>query len=150
MTDQIIITKPNLGKRITAGFIDYGIIFLLFFVLIYFFGVHTEDKGYTLTGLPAIGLMLFWFLYTIGAEQLFGATLGNYLENLEVISILDNQPSLTFGQSFKRHLLDLIDIWLFGVLAILFIKNTKYNQRLGDIWARTIVVDTMDQSQGFQ
>ena len=43
-------------------------------------------------------------------------------------------------QSFKRHLLDPIDMSMFGLIAIIIIKNTNYNQRLGDLWAKTIVV----------
>jgi len=148
MTDRTISTKPNLKKRIYAGLIDYSAIFGLMFILFYFFGEPNDEGGYSLHGLPAFGLMLFWFLWTIGAEQFYGVTLGNYLQKLRVISIRGNQTDLTFGQSFKRHLVDMIDFWPFGVFGILFIKNTKYNQRLGDLWAKTIVLDTTDLSQG--
>ena len=42
----------------------------------------------------------------------------------------------------------MFDFWPFGILGILFIKNTKYNQRLGDLLAKTIVIDTTDKTQG--
>ncbi len=50
----------------------------------------------------------------------------------------------TFGQSFKRHLLDPIDMFFFGLIGILTIKNSVKNQRLGDMWAKTIVMKTSD------
>lgn len=62
--------------------------------------------------------------------------------NLEVRSIKNSK--LTFSQSLKRHLLSIFDLWPFGILGYLLIKNTKYNQRLGDLWAKTIVIDKND------
>ena len=49
---------------------------------------------------------------------------------------------LTFLESFKRHLLDPIDFCFFGIVAIITIKNTVKNQRVGDLWAKTIVVSS--------
>lgn len=87
----------------------------------------------------------------IGFELKFGGTLGNLVFDLQVVSIRDNSTSsLTVGQSFKRHLVDLLDIWFFGLLGILLIKNTKYNQRLGDLWAKTIVIDSADSQQFYK
>jgi uncharacterized RDD family membrane protein YckC len=31
-------------------------------------------------------------------------------------------------------------MFFFGLIAILTIKNTEKNQRLGDLWAKTVVV----------
>jgi hypothetical protein len=85
---------------------------------------------------------------TVGLEQLFGATLANLLVDLKPISIRkthDNSAfngtdeKLTFGQSLKRHLLNPIDMFFFGIIGIITIKNTGNNQRLGDIWGNTIV-----------
>lgn len=142
-----IQTKANLLKRIFAGLIDYLIIFGFTFLMLHFFGVPNDEGGYSLKGLPALSTMLFWFGWTIGAEQYFGRTFGNYTQNLSVLSIKDENTKLTFGQSFKRHFIDMIDLWPLGILGILLIKNTKYNQRLGDLWAKTIVIDTTDITQ---
>ena len=147
MTEKKIVTKPNLQRRIFAGLIDYGVILLVFGLFHYFFGYADDEGNHSLRGLPALSFLLFWAFWTIGSEQIFGVTLGNYLNELEVVSIL-SEPDLTFAQSFKRHFLDIFDLWLFGLPGILFIKNTKYNQRLGDLWAKTIVVDKNDSEQG--
>ncbi len=77
---------------------------------------------------------------TIGVEQLLGKTLGNYAVDLKPISMENTKP--TFVQSLKRHLLDPIDMFFFGLIGILLIINTENNQRLGDIWAKTMVITT--------
>ncbi|BAX81467.1 RDD family protein [Labilibaculum antarcticum] len=143
-------TKANLGKRISAGLIDYGMVSVFTAVMFFLYGEPIEG-GYTLTGYPFLIVILFWAVMTIGMEQLFGVTLGNYMSDLKAISASNfNDSKISLGQSVKRHLIAIIDIWLFGLIGILLIKNTKLNQRLGDIWAKTVVVDTTDECQGIQ
>jgi uncharacterized RDD family membrane protein YckC len=143
-------TKPNLGKRISAGFIDYAIILFFQGILFYFYGEQI-DGSYVLSGFPFLIVVIFWAIMTIGLEQIIGATIGNYMSDLKPVSIKNfNNERLTIGQSIKRHLADIIDLWLFGLIGILLIKNTKNNQRLGDLWAKTIVVDTNDSDQGLK
>lgn len=150
MTQEKIATKPNLKKRIGAGLIDYSLMFGMSLVMFIYFGEKTSN-GYELKGFPALTTSLIWCFYMIGFELKFGGTLGNLMFDLQVVSIKDNTTtSLTFGQSFKRHLLDILDIWFIGLLGILLIKNTKYNQRLGDIWAKTIVIDSKDTAQFYK
>lgn len=145
-----IKTKANLGKRITGGFIDYSIVILFQGSMFYFFGERIGST-YILSGTPFYMVILFWIIMTIGMEQIFGATIGNYLSDIKPISIdgFENQR-VSLGQSVKRHLLDIIDLFLFGLLGILLIKNTEHHQRLGDIWAKTIVIDTSDKEQGIK
>lgn len=147
MTSEQIATKPNLRKRILAGLIDYTLLFGTTIVMFIYFGEKTSE-GVKLTGFPALINMLIWFGYTVGLETKFGGTLGNQMFDLQVISIRDNSTTnLTLKQSFIRHLFDMLDLWFFGLLGILLIKNTQYNQRLGDICAKTIVIDTKDKDQ---
>lgn len=110
------------------------------FTLMYFYGTPNDEGGQSLNGMPALSVMLFWGIITIGMEQLVGATIGNYLNNLKPISISNPEEKVSFVQSLKRHLLDIIDISFFGLVGILVIKNTKKHQRLGDLWAKTIVI----------
>ncbi len=146
-------TEPNIGNRILAGIVDYIIIYGFTFFLIFTIGEPNDEGGYSLNGLPGLIPILFWGIMTVGLEQWFGATLGNLLVGLKPVSIRksnDNSTfsgtdeNLTFGQSFKRHLIDPIDMFFFGLIGIITIKNTDKNQRLGDIWAKTIVVKTSD------
>lgn len=146
-----IATKPNLIKRMLAGIIDYSLMFGMLYIMFAYFGEPNSEGGSSLHGFPALITLLIWCGYMIGFELKFGGTLGNLLFDLQVISIRDNNStSLTFKQSFKRHLVDMIDLWFFGLIGILLIKNTKYNQRLGDLWAKTIVIDLKDSQQFYK
>ncbi|MGY0393318.1 RDD family protein [Bizionia sp. KMM 8389] len=144
-------TEPNIGNRIGAGIIDYLIICIFFIIYVYTFGEPNDEGGYSVNGLPALIPVLFWGIMTVGIEQWFGATLGNFLVGLKPVSIQKSSENstfrgtnekLTFGQSLKRHLLDPVDMFFFGLIGIVTIKNTDKNQRLGDIWGNTIVVKT--------
>ncbi len=95
---------------------------------------------YELTGFPALLPFLFWIFLILGAENFLGATLGNLIVGLKPISINGTDDKITIGQSFKRHLLDIVDMSLFGLIGFIAIKYTDKNQRLGDLWAKTIVV----------
>src|SRR5690606_686336 len=129
-----------LFRRIIAGAIDYLIVFIIFFVLLYFFGVPSKNVGYKLSGFPALLMISCWLFITIRGCYLFGSTLGNSICGLKPISLSSDDEKLKFTQSLKRHLLDVIDMALFGLIGILLITNTDKNQRLGDIWAKTSVV----------
>jgi len=137
--------ESNIGIRFLAGFMDYLIIFTFFFVYVYSFGEPSAENGYTVNGLPALVPVLFWGIMTVGMEQVFGATLGNILMNLKPVSINGIDEKLSLSQSFIRHLLDPIDMFFFGLVGILIIKNSDKNQRVGDIAAKTIVVKQLIQ-----
>ena len=133
-------TKPNIGNRIFAGLIDYIIIYAITFFLIFTLGQPNDEGGYSLNGLPALIPMIFWLILTVGFEIGLGATLGNLIVGLKPVSKNDPNRKLTFTESLKRHLLDPIDMFFFGLVGIITIKNTDLNQRVGDLWAKTIVV----------
>jgi uncharacterized RDD family membrane protein YckC len=142
-------TKSYIGKRIAATLIDYTIVFGLTFVYIYVAGEPNEEGGYTVTGLAALAPLLGWFLYFIVAEAAFGGTIGHQLFDLKVVSTDGNDP--TFSQTIRRRLADVLEIsWCFGLIAFILVKSTAHNQRLGDTWAKTIVIgkkDTFPQPQ---
>ena len=120
-------------------------------VMMYFYGEPDDEDGYFLNGLPALSVIVVWFMFTVGLEQSMGATIANKVLNLRPAPKSDVRSVLTFGQSLKRDLLDMIDLWgLGGIYSIILIKNTEYNQRLGDLWAMTVVIDTSDPEQGLQ
>jgi hypothetical protein len=55
--------------------------------------------------------------------------------------VTKNGNRISFGQAFKRHVVDMIDFFFFGIPAFITIKNTSDHQRLGDLLAKTIVID---------
>lgn len=135
-------THSYLTQRFLACFIDYTFLFAYFFIMLLLFGKDDGNGNTSITGFPAFSVILVWFLLMVFIEQLNGATMGNTLMDLKPISINSHTNELSFRQSLKRHLVDMIDMSFFGLVGILLIKNSKHNQRLGDIWAKTIVINT--------
>lgn len=146
--DYRIVTKPNLLKRVIACLVDYGIIAIFTAVMFKFYGEPNDEGGYSVNGLPAFAIMLFWFAVVVFTEQMNGRTIGNQLMKLRAVPKKDFNSSLTFGQSFGRHILDVVDFWFFGLVALILIKRSESNQRLGDFIANTIVIDETDPEQG--
>jgi uncharacterized RDD family membrane protein YckC len=108
--------------------------------MVFTLGEPNSEGTYELNGAPALIPILFWLIMTVGLESGLGGTIGNSLVGLKAIPISGNNRKLTFGESFKRHLLDPIDMFFFGLVGIITISNSEKNQRLGDLWAKTIVV----------
>ena len=151
MENKNISTKPNLWKRFFAGIIDYTIMFSMFYLMCLYFGESSPTGGYKLSPFPGLMVVFLWFMYIVFCEVNYGGTFGNLFFDLKVISIKGNNANLSYSQSLKRHLFDTLEIWPgFGFITILLIKNTKHNQRIGDLWAKTIVIDTKDNEQFYK
>jgi uncharacterized RDD family membrane protein YckC len=121
--------------RFLAFVFDIAFIMLLVFTLYMLFGLifKIDSEGYQNIILPPLLIIIISYLFF--GELIFKNTLGKYLTGIEVV---DNEslerPSL---RSFiKRGILKII----FPVegIVLLFSKSKK---RLGDLWAKTIVVN---------
>ena len=155
---QLFLRSLSLFVSLSHNLVPHSFSYLFskcifFFIFLLTFGEPDAEGELNLNGLLALVPILFWGIMTIGLEQWFGATLGNFLARLKPISISKSNDNstfsrtdekLTFGQSLKRHLLDPIDMFFFGIAGIITIKKTDKNQRLGDIWGNTIVVKTSE------
>ncbi|WP_149275113.1 RDD family protein [Pareuzebyella sediminis] len=139
---MIVTSQPNLTRRIIAGLVDYVLIFCFTIIYTYTIGEPNEEGGYGVSGFLALGPVLIWGVMTVGIEQWFGRTIGNSLVELKPKSINGLVDSPIFLQSLQRHLLDPIDMSFLGIVGIISINATEKNQRLGDIWAKTVVVRT--------
>lgn len=134
-----IRTQPKILKRSVAALIDYGLYLVFFSWLVGTYGVPNEEGGYTLSNDPkGWWIFVFWFIYFPVIESFRGQTLGKLALGLRVVTKSGNP--ISFGQALKRHLVDVIDLFSFGIVAILTIKNTPDHQRVGDLWAKTIVI----------
>lgn len=125
-------------KRIFATIVDYSLFTLAFFVYALYFGEETID-GYTVTGIMVFPIIIFWFCYFVVIEGFYQATLGHQLFNITVRQ--ENKNSIDIGHSFKRRILDIIDLSMLGIPALIAISNNNKRQRLGDMYAKTIVVE---------
>ncbi len=137
--------KTNLKKRFFASFIDYSLIFSFSIIYIKMYGSETGDGTLAVQGIMALPPMIVWFIYFVLIETFYSATLGHKALNLLVLT--ENRQDIGLEEAFKRHLLDPIDFFIYAIPAIIAIKNTEKKQRLGDLWAKTIVVDTTDVEQ---
>jgi len=137
--------RAKLGNRFLASLIDYIIIGCFFMVFVYKYGEPNEDGGYSIHGLITFVPLGFWFIYLIVIESLLNASIGHFLLGLKVVKT-DNSR-IDFVDSIKRHMADFIDFFFFGIVAMILIKNTNLNQRLGDIWAKTIVINDKENNK---
>jgi uncharacterized RDD family membrane protein YckC len=132
------IDRASLRRRFFATLLDYLVIGCFFWVYVSAYGEPNDNGGYTVSGLKALIPVVFWFVYLVGVESLLSATLGHFFLGLKVVKT--NNRKIAFNDSFKSHIIDPFDFFCFGVPAMICIKNTDLNQRLGDLWAKTIVV----------
>lgn len=137
--------KTNIRKRILATLIDYGLYLLAFYLYVMQFGHENDEGGKTVSGLLTLPIFFAWYIYFVIIEAAYGATLGHQGFNLKVLTI--NRRSISLTHALKRHLLDAIDILFYGIPAIIAIKNSDKHQRIGDMWAKTFIVDTTDPEQ---
>ena len=131
-------TQPKLLRRSLAAIIDYGIFIAFFVWFVSTYGDPNEEGGYSIHGLKGAWIEIFWLCYFPILESLTGQTLGKKILGLKVVAISGRE--ISFWQALKRHLLDIFDFFCFGIIAFIAIKNTPAHQRLGDLWAKTIVI----------
>jgi len=140
--EQPIIARKR--KRVFAGFIDLGLSLFLFILILVLFGERYETVegtiGYRGEGPKFFLPLVFWFFTVPVMEGITGQTIGKKFISIKVVSV--DYSKASFGQTLVRHLLDIID-WIpgFGILGLLVASNNKYSQRIGDIAAKTIVVE---------
>jgi uncharacterized RDD family membrane protein YckC len=54
----------------------------------------------------------------------------------------DDFSKVSFRSALIKHLFDIIDFLpTFGILGLLVTTNNKYKQRIGDLVAKTVVID---------
>jgi uncharacterized RDD family membrane protein YckC len=134
--------KRYLRPRIAATLIDYGIFFTIVAIYIMMFGNQNDEGGYTLNGSPVLLIIVFWFLYFVVLEAMNQATPGHDILKLVVVRTKGERIGIT--DALKRRIVDIIDIAFYGVPALICICNTPKFQRIGDLWADTVVVKKSD------
>jgi uncharacterized RDD family membrane protein YckC len=119
--------------------------FMLCILYLEYFGVETQEGTKKVEGVMALPVFIAWFIYFVVIESVYNATLGHLAVNLRVLT--EDHTDASFIQVLKRHLLYPIDFFIYGIPAFITIANTEKHQRLGDLWAKTIVVDISDPDQ---
>lgn len=129
-----------LGKRILAALIDYFIVYVLFILLSFIYLLFSGAFEFKIKNIELIMFILLWFFLIVLPEYKFGSTLGKKIVGIRTISLTDKKQ-LTFIQTLKRRILDPIDIFMLGIVSIIIMSKSGNNQRFGDKFAKTTVVD---------
>jgi uncharacterized RDD family membrane protein YckC len=153
-------------KRLFAYAIDFFILLLFFISMKYFYYGGFNFKGIRMLksnmGLDILTISLPMLLYSLICEVMMnGQTIGKKILKIRVISLDGEEPSLAqyvvrwifkvfewpffFGYTFfsLSNIIGYIIITAFwGVVVLIFISVSKKNQRLGDLAANTVVVNT--------
>lgn len=146
-------------KRLVAYLIDFVLLILYMFSILYLlYGGFKVGEGSR--GLVLIILVIPTLFYTTVSEILMnGQTLGKKLLKIKVVSLDGGEPTL--GQYLLRWFMRFYEwafiiftlfwsngytgfLWLFigGVTSIIIMAISPKNQRLGDLVAETVVVNT--------
>jgi uncharacterized RDD family membrane protein YckC len=132
----------GIGKRIVAFILDLVVmvIYLITMTMTVYRAVGLFDESNVL-GIRELSLLPI-FCYSLSLHLVFnGRTVGKFIMGIKVVKE-DGSPA-RLSDFLVRWILRLIDIVLFfgtvGVVAILF---SERKQRLGDIAAKTIVINT--------
>jgi uncharacterized RDD family membrane protein YckC len=153
-------------KRLFAYLIDFSLLLMFFVSMKYFYygGFDTVKSGILQKnmGLDIITISMPMLLYSLVAEvMMHGQTIGKKLMSIRVISLGSGEPALSqyltrwMFKGFEwpfffcstpftgESLFSYIFITGFlGVVVVIIIAVSKKNQRLGDIAANTVVVNT--------
>jgi uncharacterized RDD family membrane protein YckC len=121
--------------------LDYTMIWVLTFAYTRYFGTPTEEGGYHVQGcVHVFALFAIWALALPIPEGVAGRTFGKWACSLRVTNL--SGRSVTLGQAFMRRFLDPIDLMVaFGLVAFIVAKTNPLSQRLGDLVAKTLVVE---------
>jgi uncharacterized RDD family membrane protein YckC len=142
------LAKTNLRKRVAACFIDFGIMMVFILLNLYVFLKTGKDGSLILDYWIIAPVISYWIIYFVILEAFFGATLGHQILHLKVLTL--ERKKIGLEQALKRHLLDLVDYYLLCVPSLIAIFNSEKHQRIGDMWAGTLVIDLKDSEQHAQ
>jgi uncharacterized RDD family membrane protein YckC len=115
-------------------------------ILIAIYAIVTGTSPYTLTARLQTPTLLGYILPLIGyvfyhaiCEGLHGQTLGKLVFRVHVLKE-DGNPA-AMGPAFIRSFAFYIDSLVFGLVAAASMRTSELQQRLGDKWGNTVVVE---------
>ncbi|MFC1478819.1 RDD family protein [Candidatus Margulisiibacteriota bacterium] len=115
------------AERVLASLIDTGLFAAAFIILL-----AAKVAMPAVIGLLFVVALLYW----MGMEYFFQASIGKMFMKIKIVRL--DEERLTFGDVVKRLLTRFLgDIYLLAFLSCLF---THRHQRIGDLWARTLVI----------
>jgi uncharacterized RDD family membrane protein YckC len=136
----------DISRRFIAWLIDLAIRIAyvsLVWVAISYNGWPSSLVSVLMLWLVLMPVSLYFLIFEV---TMHGQTPGKRALGLKVVSILGNTPG--FSQHLIRWMFRLLEtpFMFWGVVPVLAIARSPYNQRLGDLVAGTIVIDTKTKS----
>jgi uncharacterized RDD family membrane protein YckC len=140
--------NASVGRRWLGACIDYIIYLFIHWFTQYLWVAFALDDDLSesmllLTGLLALTFwIVLWFaLFPVFEALNNGRTLGKAIVGVRVIKQNGGKPN--FGHLLVRHLFDFVDyLPFFGIVGVIVAVNTDHKQRVGDLVAQTIVVNS--------
>jgi uncharacterized RDD family membrane protein YckC len=147
----------GVGRRALATVIDLTFIGVFVGIMLALFGeVHTsttvittesgrtttQGVNYVLGGWSLVATLAIVAVYYVAMEMALGGTLGKLIAGLRVRKE-DGSP-VTFQAALLRLLLRPVDALFFYFVAAIAVWATPKHQRLGDLLAKTVVVNRSD------
>ena len=153
-------------KRLLAYTIDFGILLLYYISMkhLYYGGFNnaTTEELKSHVGVDILTISVPMLLYSLITEVLMhGQTIGKKIMGIRVISLEGGEPTLgqyllrwifkgfewpfMFGYTFftrESVIIYILITGFLGLIVVIIIAITKKSQRLGDVAANTVVVNT--------
>lgn len=140
----ICLMQYSILWRVVGALIDWGIFYGVILLYLFLFGTPDGSGTYRITGPPAFGafivIAILWFVYFPVAETFARQTVGKAIVGLQVTGASQVTPGIV--EMTKRRLADVVDFTLWGIVGLIAINKTEKRQRIGDLWAETMVVRT--------
>lgn len=141
-TTHNITIRYELASILQRGLstvLDFIFILIIGGVIGYIFSlIFGSTVGFT------IGYLLAGFYHLLCEIYNFGQSPGKKLINIRVVNLKGTNP--TIYEAFQRWIFRLIDITLsFGTLSFLFAFSSDRLQRLGDLFAGTVVIKSIPE-----
>jgi uncharacterized RDD family membrane protein YckC len=156
-SDSEFINGAGCGIRLLARVIDHVTHFIVSFVAILFVEIIAGIVAIIMLGMSSDAIsqkmseptfldfvlaLLGFIMYHTLCEGIHGSTLGKLICGLVVVK--ENGQTCGLLAAFGRSLAFLIDSLFFCIPALISMNESTKQQRLGDRWAKTMVVKRHD------
>ncbi len=131
----------NIYKRIFAVIFDHLLINSLL-LAVYLRFINSKPSSVTLDTNIFLLFLAIIFFYFVFFEGLFGWTIGKKIFKLQVINQKGYRANIS--SIFLRNLLRPLDFTGLYLLGFIIVTYTQNSQRLGDLLAKTMVVESLD------
>jgi uncharacterized RDD family membrane protein YckC len=128
----------SVGKRVVGAIIDMIVLIIIMIIFSILFGT-SEGTSFGVSGFAALIMYLLWFAYFVVLEVITGKTVGKYVVKTKVAN--ESGGQISWGTSIVRNILRIVDGFFFYLVGFIIALASKENQRLGDMVAKTYVVN---------